>query len=84
MRSILCRRSALASLAWRRPIAARQPSVILQNDRLIAGDDPPDENDIVFNRRASIALSAVNVILAVIILFMGALLSSREFSLQLR
>jgi uncharacterized membrane protein len=60
------------------------PRILDQNDRLIAGDDPPDENDIAFNRRVSIAMSAVNVVLAVAILFMGALLTSREYSLQPR
>jgi uncharacterized membrane protein len=60
------------------------PRILDQTDRLIAGDNPPDENDIKFNRRASILISAANLILAVAILFMGALLASREYSLQLR
>ena len=59
------------------------PRLLGLNDRLISGSDPPDETELAFNRRASIALSAVNVLLAVVILFMGALLTSREYSLEL-
>ena len=59
------------------------PRLLDLNDRLIGGSDPPGDSELTLNRRASIALSSVNVLLAVAILFMGALLTSRQYSLEL-